>query len=317
MATANKDNKPWYKKICTAICAFSLAIAMLILISFSYMELAGDFRFENIVFDEYQFQPLEQTNHHSSLSDKEPEQILNQPFAFLGKGHQAFVFESQDGNYVIKFFRFWRLKPSCLIRYLSYIPLSYVKEWCDHYEKKRLRRLEKLFSGYQVAYAYDQKNSGLIYLHLKNSNSWKKQIVVTDRYGFENAIQLDEVFFAIQKKGVSTKETLTKLLDQGDTKKTKQLLRSLLDLYMDGYKRGIIDQDHNLLDNTGFSEGIALRLDIGQLQKDDNMKQPEYYLKDLRKIIDKRLARWLRKKYPQYVEELMQDLEKKFHEISL
>src|SRR5437868_3279127 len=31
--------------------------------------------------------------------------ILAQPFYYLGKGAQSYVFESEDGNFVLKFFR--------------------------------------------------------------------------------------------------------------------------------------------------------------------------------------------------------------------
>ncbi|NGX54131.1 MAG: hypothetical protein K1000chlam4_00856, partial [Chlamydiae bacterium] len=43
-----------------------------------------------------------------SLSDEERESLLHlldQPFTYLGKGSQCFVFESNDGEVVLKIFR--------------------------------------------------------------------------------------------------------------------------------------------------------------------------------------------------------------------
>lgn len=43
--------------------------------------------------------------------------ILNQPFIYLSRGNQASVFESQDGKYVLKIFRYRRsLFPIGIVR---------------------------------------------------------------------------------------------------------------------------------------------------------------------------------------------------------
>ena len=37
-------------------------------------------------------------------------EALNQPYAYLGHGFQCYAFQSQDGKYVLKFFRHQRLR---------------------------------------------------------------------------------------------------------------------------------------------------------------------------------------------------------------
>lgn len=300
------------KKIFHWFLGILIACSLFVLTIFLYIELASDFRLENIVYEDKQLFPVAQL---LDLREKESlNEILNHSFYYLSKGHQAFVFASDDGKHVIKFFRFWRLKPSKLMKTLSYFP-GFEKIY-DKYERKRVRRLEKLFLGYQVANQYDKINTGLVFLHLNPTNDLNKTLIVRDRFGFSHSINLDEVSFAIQMRAVSTKKMLEELLKNNEIEKCKGALRQLIDLYFNEYQLGIIDQDHNILDNTGFTKERAIRLDIGQLKKDDRMKIHENYLVDLRKIIDKRLSIWLRRKFPTHAEELINELENKYKEIA-
>lgn len=301
-----------YKKIVRFIFGITISISLCVLLLFLYMELVSDFRLENIVY--HDFQLTSKPNHLEPTYDKESlKKILNHSFSYLGKGHQAFVFASDDGLHVIKFFRFWRLKPSKFMKALSYVPPF--ENVYEKYEKKRIRRLEKLFVGYEVANQYDKINSGLLFLHLDKTSDLNKTLILQDRYGFKHAVNLDDVCFAIQERAVNTKKVLYELLSKNEVEKCKVLLRQLMDLYFNEYLNGIIDQDHNILDNTGFTKDRAIRLDIGQLKKDDQIRIPANYLADLRKIIDKRLSVWLRGQFPKVAEELIEELEKTFEEI--
>src|SRR5690349_15990834 len=64
------------------------------------------------------------------------ERILRQPFTFLGKGSQSYVFESQDGQTVVKLFRFDR--PDAI----------------------------QLFDACKLAYDSLRDETGLLYIHL-------------------------------------------------------------------------------------------------------------------------------------------------------
>src|SRR6266567_3530070 len=56
-------------------------------------------------------------------SERELERALCQPYHFLSKGAQAFVFKSEDGRYVIKFFKLHHLQPSAWLKMLCW-------PWC-------------------------------------------------------------------------------------------------------------------------------------------------------------------------------------------
>lgn len=286
-----------------------LAVALLIGGLFLYDEIASDFRYENIVFSELDHDPSRSVPALSSSELDKIYQILNQNFTYIGKGHQAFVFASDDEEYVLKFFRFRRLKPSVLTDYLVAIP--FIGSYFAHLEQKRLHRIEKLFTGYQVAYDYDRENTGMVYTHLNSTLFLNRRINVKDRFGFTHIINLDDVFFAIQQRAYSTKEVLVRLLNQGDVETAKLRIRQLFDLYIDEYQHGVFDQDHNIIHNTGFTQDRPIRLDIGQLKRDEDIKNPEVYQKDLQKLVNRRLAPWLRKYYPDFSEEIILDMQGK------
>src|SRR5688572_10653905 len=78
-----------------------------------YYFLTDDFRIGNIIYpmdkrEEWIFN--ESTDEEFKIS-----QILNQEYTYIGKGAQCYAFGSQDGKYVLKFFKFKHLKPSYLI----------------------------------------------------------------------------------------------------------------------------------------------------------------------------------------------------------
>ena len=62
-------------------------------------------------------------NELSALTKNEKiilKKICEQPFVYLGKGSQAYAFQSQDGQYVLKLFKGYHLKP---IPWLENLPL--------------------------------------------------------------------------------------------------------------------------------------------------------------------------------------------------
>src|ERR1700733_951950 len=80
-------------------------------------------------------------------------EILGSRFKFLGEGAQAFAFESQDGKYVLKFFKMRRFSPSTT----DYL--------CPHVVRRRLKNLRWVFNGYKIAYENFRQDTGLVFIH--------------------------------------------------------------------------------------------------------------------------------------------------------
>jgi len=265
----------------------SLAIAVFFLAERLYYHYTGDFRLANISYENTAYQP--QTSQ-PSLSKEDKLNlcpILNQSYTFLGKGNQSYAFVSQDGLYVLKFFKFGHIKRSWFLN-----------------AKSQEKRFLKVFAGYQLAYDLDRENTGLLYIHVNKTQGLATVVSLKDKVGFTHAIDLDQVVFVLQKKMTPTNELFTQLLKSGNLTAVKKRISQLFSLYHSEYKKGIYDRDHNLMYNTGFTDNQALRLDVGKLRQDDQMKQPEVYKKDLQKVAFKRIHGWFKKYYPQNLEEI-------------
>lgn len=86
-----------------------------------YFRLTDDFRLGNITYD---------MPHHDEwdipkLSDEERQRldsILSQKFTYIGKGAQSYAFGSDDGKYVLKFFKFKHLTPHWFVEMFPLFP---------------------------------------------------------------------------------------------------------------------------------------------------------------------------------------------------
>jgi hypothetical protein len=277
------------------------ALAVVMMAIGTYLGLKAylvSFRLSNISLE----LPFENEWKIPELSEEERKRVLallDQPYVYLGQGKQVYAFQSQDGEYVIKFFKFGHLKPG---------------KWllnADE-EQAKIRRIKRIFNAHFIAYRYDRQNAGLIYAHLDRSHPLKKEIQVTDRYGWTHRIPLDETYFVLQQKGMPLGKILDGALKSGNVELGKEKLRRVLAMYLSEYPKGIFDQDHNIMHNIGFADDHPIRLDVGRIERDPTYAKPTFMEQDLEKIIDTRIAVWLGKHYPQYRESIVQTLKSEF-----
>ena len=88
-----------------------IAILVLFVLALAHETYHREFSFANIQFDASEGQePISVTETQLESLKK----ITNQPFTYLNRGKQSFVFVSQDQKYVLKFFDARTLKPSLL-----------------------------------------------------------------------------------------------------------------------------------------------------------------------------------------------------------
>lgn len=255
-----------------------------------YYGLTGDFSLNHILpqseYSSVTEVPSLQGNEYSEV-----QKILNQPFTYLGQGNQSYAFVSADGEYVLKFFKNEYLQRG----WVKYIipPIPPFRQFLIHRGKSREYRLKRMLEGYALSYAYDSENSGLLYFHLNQADPFSK-VTVIDGLGFKDRVNIQEYVFALQKRVVVTKQELKQLLAAGEFEKVNLRISQLFALYHSQFEKGLIDRDRNVLDNTGFIEGRAVRHDVGKLEKREGEWEVE---------VDKikhRLNLWISKKYPQY-----------------
>lgn len=269
-----------------------------------YYRLTDDFRLRHIVH-ELPHNPdweIPITSEDRQLL----EQITEQPFTYLGKGAQSYAFVSQDGQYVLKFFKFKHLKPSWIVNHFPDIgPFQRYKEKSVARKK---RQIQSVFTGYKLAYDVHREESGLLFIHLNPTNGLNMNAVVFDKIGRRFEIPMDPYIFIVQRRADINRDVMDRLLKNGELELAKQRVRQVIELYLSEYAKGIYDRDHGVLHNIGFIGEKPIHLDIGKLTDAPHMKNPENWESDLEVVVMK-YHRWMREKHPEYYEEVMSTLE--------
>lgn len=205
----------------------------------------------------------------SSKADTTILPILSQKYFYKEKGSQFYVFESEDGQYVLKFFRFERYK-----------------------KKKQI--LENLLKSCELAFNELYKETNLIHLHLKKTNELCK-VTCYDKLKRPFLIDLDQVEFILQKKGERLYPYLTSLIESNKKEEVKLALIDLVGILRARMNKGIFDDDSSLSKNAGFCSGKAMLLDIGQFSRETKYQNPEAANLEIKKITAD-LVTWLSKK---------------------
>jgi hypothetical protein len=199
-------------------------------------------------------------------------EILGSRFKFLGEGAQAFAFESQDGKYVLKFFKMRRFSPSTA----DYL--------CPHVVRRRLKNLRWVFNGYKIAYDHFRQDTGLVFIHLAKTDYLKQNACIVDDKGQEHQIDLDKTEFVLQEKAELLFDRLAKLQKAGDQQGMQKSIAAVLELVKRRIDKGYADRDRGVSNNYGFVGDRAIQLDIGRLYKGVKEGQFEH--------VQQRIQRW-------------------------
>lgn len=299
------------------LCLWILAISIIIFIfARIYYALTDDFRLSNITYT----LPYEKTwaiTDATPDQEREVSQILNQPFTYLGKGAQSYAFASQDGKYVIKFFKFKHLRPSFFVDILP--PIGFLNVYKEKQSARKTRKLFGVFRSYKLAYDTDRDDSGLIYIQLNTHASdqneiSQRKITVIDKLGVKRSIPLNEVPFILQYKGETLRTVLAGLLKNGNVKTAELRIGQILDMYSREYHQGIYDHDHGVMQNTGFVGTKPIHLDVGKLAREEKMRDPSFAIQDLTLVMFK-INHWVHTHYPQYADQIAHYMSEKSNQL--
>jgi hypothetical protein len=210
--------------------------------------------------------------------------ILDQRFRYVGKGRQFFVFESEDGLYVLKLFKCFRANIANLLASLP-LPESFAKRqqervhtWSD--------RLEMQLRSCRIAFLELAPETGLLYAHLGQELDIQRKVQLVDAIGFNHELILDDVPFVLQLKAKPAMSLLKELIEQKRFDALKMRLDQLIDLLMRRAKKGFVDQDPGFLerDNLGFIADAAIHIDVGTFVAGDPEQAEEYLQNDFEKL---------------------------------
>lgn len=246
-----------------------------------YDRITGNFRIANMTYEmpfrsDWEVAPL------TAVEKNQLNTLLDQPFSYVGKGAQSYVFVSQDGEFVVKFFKFKHLKPGWWVNFLP--PISYF----DTYRNKQIARkqslLDSVFSGYKLAYDVHKEQAGIVFLHLNKTTDWDVNVTLIDKIGRKHILDLDSIVFVIQERARTSRTVMAEALNNSDITLAKKRISQIFSLYLEEYAKGVYDRDNGVLHNTGFVGEKPIHFDVGKFSKKSKMKQLAYYRPDLEKI---------------------------------
>ncbi len=214
-----------------------------------------------------------------NTSEEQALKALSQPYRFLGKGAQSFVFASEDGKWVIKFFR--------------------------HHHLKKNSKLAKDFGSYKIAFERLRTETGLLYLHLNKTNHLLQTLDLIDKLGIHHPINLDQYEFLVQKRAQLAYPALQEWIREGKIEEAKQALTALVDLLRARQEKGIHDKDPDLNTNFGFIGVTPIQFDIGRFK----LREAPPDKNELIRITDN-LHQWLMQREPVLDEHLKNELER-------
>lgn len=249
---------------------------------------------------ELTYNPKWETSPLTEKEMKDLSTVLNQPFFYLGKGAQCYVFVSQDNQHVIKFFRLYHLLPPFWTQ-LKLPP--FLKPLADSKIAQKEQELDRDFMSYKIAFEEMREQTGVLYVHLNKTKTLHQNIEIIDRLNIKHTLNLDEMEFLVQKRADLVYPALEQMIEKEGYEAAGIALCSLIDLLVLRCQKGIRDKDPDLNTNFGFIGHTPLQIDVGRYRKPDDESLGTLERDEIIRITDN-LNQWLRAKYPELSDHL-------------
>ncbi len=212
----------------------------------------------------------------SKLEADEISKILSQPFRYLDRGAQSFVFSSLDGLYVLKLF-FFDLFPK-------------------FHKQNNIEKVKKTMRSCRIA-AGVAEETGLIYLHFGPSKELLPKLLLLGPAWHCTHLEGAGYCFALQKRAILLKESLRSAY----LEKNRGVFIKRLETFLDQRRisMGIRNSDRSLYSNFGFVEDRAIEIDFGNYYHEtDTCREKEIAR------YKKRLSEWASIETPEWKEEI-------------
>lgn len=222
---------------------------------------------------------------------------LHQPFHYLAKGRQCFVFESADRQTVIKFINYTRFS---FPFWLKVCPLPhYWKMWILGLENQRRRRFDDTVKSFQIAKDHLIEETGLLYLHLQQGGELPI-LQAVDRAHRVHQIDLNSTAFVLQKRATPIFEDLENRWKSGQKDALNEGIRAFVGMIEKRCLLHIADDDRDVGINFGFCNSRLMLLDPGRLYYDPTLVNPDRVYREML-IATKRFRQWLLRTHPDVV----------------
>lgn len=235
-----------------------------------------------------------------NFSDQEEDfslltKIFSQPFVYLGKGRQTFVFESADGNVVLKFFNQRYFQYPWHMKWAE--PIPFLQSWVEKEKAKRNLRKEFYLNSYRIALSQLQEDSGILFAHFGTKKNHLPNIRLKDKGGMVHSIDLNGIPFVLQKKGIPFYQALDDAYASEGLPGLQRILDGFIDSLAGRIAKKIADGDQDVEHNWGVVDNRVFHLDPGRLYINEDLQALEISKTEWERST-RCLNKWLKKRYP-------------------
>lgn len=241
----------------------------------------------------------------SAVEGEEISKLLDQPFYYMAKGAQAYVFASEDGTAVIKFFRLYHLRPPLWLTMVS-LP-AVLQPWKVGKMLGKRDELEKDFASYRIAFEEMREETGLLYLHLNKTSHLKKNLTIFDKIGIAHSLDLDRMEFLVQKRATLVYPSIDHLMKTEGEGAAKEAISALVQLLFQRCRKGIFDKDPDLNTNFGLIGTRPIQIDIGRFRREGWKEDPVKDRDEILRITDN-FRQWLDSTHPSLSGHLLSEI---------
>jgi hypothetical protein len=268
---------------------FSASLVVLTTLIFVYYKITDGFSLK--IVQEAKSFSMEKNDNLNEVN-----KILDQPFRYLARGRQSFVFVSDDDKYVIKFLNSRRYDVSLLKH--NFIKSKYIKK---HYEK-RITRFSEDIKALDLACKDFKDEAALIFVHPFKTHCFKNNFVFYDKLNRKNEIDLNEVVFILQKKACDVFYTA---FEKADDELKNHYILGYLNVIEKRARALVIDSDlDRKYSNYAVVKDKVITIDIGRTYFDEKLKDPYFFNKEIIRST-KTLRRYLAKNHPEKMDLLL------------
>ena len=243
-----------------------IALAALFALYYGYNFVVDGFSSANIYFTS-DASDTQYKISHTTEERNELKKAVDQPFYYLGKGRQSYAFISEDGKWVLKFFKCQRLKLSLL-----YLPLEKLGLFKDALEDKKAEkedRLERLFYSAYLAATVLPEETGIKFANFTPGSNDLPNVVLINNAHISSTVDLNKTPFCLQQRGIPAMTTFKRLVAEGKISEAKERIDQLIALLKAKRSKEVLQHDAALIirNNVGFTDNRAIFIDIGSFAK--------------------------------------------------
>lgn len=205
--------------------------------------------------------------------------LFNEPYHYIGKGRQCYVFASSNGRYVLKLPRFDRY---ALPFFWRAMPASFMSSYRKALYEGRQERLIFTMESFRIAATDLRDETAVVYLHFHQTQSLPRQFIIYDRLKRPLKIDLNQTAFALQEKKSIMMPLCIKAFREKDRDSAQKMLLAFLDIIDIRAQKGIFNRDPSFLKNFGWDGTKSIQIDIGSFWRRPDLPRKEAYLLSLR-----------------------------------